>query len=299
MKQSSAHRPGGLVIAATAGAIALSALVWTVSGAAPAVATAPGANGAIVFAKEVNRDFELFGVEADGTGERRLTNLNGDAVHPDWSPDGRRIVFEFDHKHAKPRPYCSIALINADGSGLTDLASGPRNCDNQPSFMPDGQRIAYVHYDEGKDLERIAVMNVDGSARRNIKTPWRTGVTDPNVSPDGRTITFVRLKEEGKQQALFSMRTDGSKLRRLTPYGWEVAIKHDWSPDGKLIALTTNADFARPGSANLLTIRPDGTLAKRLTRFRGGRKNAFAGSSRPTAARSSFASSRATRSGWR
>jgi Tol biopolymer transport system component len=74
----------------------------------------------------------------------------------------------------------------------------------------------------------------------------------------------------------------GSKLHQLTPYGWEVAIKHDWSPDGKLIALTTNADFVRPrSSANLVTIRPDGSHTTRLTRFRGTTKNAFAGSFSP------------------
>jgi Tol biopolymer transport system component len=71
-------------------------------------------------------------------------------------------------------------------------------------------------------------------------------------------------------------------LRQLTPYSWEIAIKHDWSPDGKVIVLTTNADFVRPHeSANLVTIRPNGSGITRLTRFKGGKKNAFAGSFSP------------------
>ena len=106
--------------------------------------------------------------------------------------------------------------------------------------------------------------------------------TDPNFSPDGKTISFVRIKQDGKLQALFAVRRDGSGLHQLTPYEWEVAIKHDWSPDGKLIVLTTNADFVRPGeSANLVTIHPDGTGKKELTRFTGGKQNAFAGSFSP------------------
>ncbi len=77
------------------------------------------------------------------------------------------------------------------------------------------------------------------------------------------------------------MRPDGSGLRQLTPYSWEVAIKHDWSPDGRLIVLTTNADFVRPReAANLVAIRPDGSGAGNLTRFEAGR-NAFAGSFSP------------------
>jgi hypothetical protein len=59
----------------------------------------------------------------------------------------------------------------------------------------------------------------------------------------------------------------------------------------KRIVLTTNADFARPRkSANLVTIRPDGSGLKRLTRFTGGEhgKNAFAGSFSPNGKRIVF-----------
>ena len=105
---------------------------------------------------------------------------------------------------------------------------------------------------------------------------------DPNVSPDGKLVSFVRVKKDAKLQALFIVRRDGTGLRRLTPYSWEIAIKHDWSPDGKLILLTTNADFAQPGkSANMVTIRPDGSGLTELTRFTGAKENAFAGSFSP------------------
>src|SRR5262249_13077317 len=105
---------------------------------------------------------------------------------------------------------------------------------------------------------------------------------DPSFSPDGKWITFVRVNQDEVLQALFRVRVDGTGLRQLTPYSWEVAIKHDWSPDGKLIVLTTNADFVRPNeSANLVVIRPDGTGATQLTHFKAGRRNAFAGSFSP------------------
>jgi Tol biopolymer transport system component len=268
-----------LVPAALAAALATAVLGGLASEGA---ATTPGTNGLIVYAKEVRGDFQLFTVRPDGTGQRRLARVDGDAVHPDWSPNGNRIVFELDHKRAKPRPYCSVAVINADGTGLTDLAAQRRGCDNQPSFTPDGQRIVYVHYDDIRDVETVWSMDSTGGDRRQLESRWRAGVTDPNVSPDGQWITFVRLKKEHRQQALFAIRPDGSKLHQLTPFSWEVAIKHDWSPDGTRIALTTNADFVRPDeSANLVTIRPDGSGVRRLTRFTGARKNAYAGSFSP------------------
>jgi Tol biopolymer transport system component len=125
-------------------------------------------------------------------------------------------------------------------------------------------------------------MHPDGTAvHRVTRNPGRCCDTDPNFSPDGKLITFVRIKEDGKQQALFAVHPDGTGVRQLMPYSSEVAIKHDWAPDGKSIVVTTNADFVRPKeAANLVTIRPDGSGTKQLTKFKVG-KNAFAGSFSP------------------
>jgi Tol biopolymer transport system component len=65
--------------------------------------------------------------------------------------------------------------------------------------------------------------------------------------------------------------------------------KHDWSPDGKLIVLTRDADRADAGrSANLVTIHRDGSHAKHLTHFKGGTTHAFAGSFAPDGKRIVF-----------
>jgi Tol biopolymer transport system component len=259
--------------------VAFAALVLS-RPASEGLATTPGTNGLIAYAKEAGGHFQLFTIRPNGTGERQITHVEGDAVHPDWSPDGSRIAFEFD----RPKG-CSVVLINADGSGLTDLTGTRNGCENQPAFMPDGQRLVFVRFDDKTNVESIQSMNLSGGDLRLITGSEGAGRTDPNVSPDGKTITFVRLKKEHELQALFTVQSDGSGLRRLTPYRWEVAIKHDWSPNGKRIALTTNADFVRPhASANLVTIRPDGSGLKRLTNFTGGPengKNAFAGSYSP------------------
>jgi len=60
-------------------------------GSGPAAATMPGDNGLIVFTSDELG--QLFTVRPDGTGLRQITNVDGAAVSPDWSPDGKRIVF--------------------------------------------------------------------------------------------------------------------------------------------------------------------------------------------------------------
>jgi Tol biopolymer transport system component len=252
-------------------------------------ATTPGRNGRIVYAQEVGGHFQLFTIRSNGTGRARVGHFTGDAVHPDWSPDGTKIVFELDHPQGPP--FCSVVIMNADGSGLTDLTGMRTGCDGQPAFTADGQRIVFVRFDDMADVESIQSMDLTGGDRRLVTGKRGAGRTDPNVSPDGNWITFIRIKKEGELQAVFAVHPDGSGLHRLTPFKWEVAIKHDWSPNGNRIVLTTNADWVRPRkSANLVTIRPDGSGLKRLTRFRGGEhgKNAFAGSYSPNGRRIVF-----------
>jgi Tol biopolymer transport system component len=209
-------------------------------------------------------------------------------VHADWSPDGTKIVFELDHPHGPP--FCSVVIMNADGTGVTDLTGMRTGCEGQPAFTPDGQRIVFMRFDDAADVESIQSMDLTGGDRRLVAGKKGTGRTDPNVSPDGNWITFIRAKEEGKLQAIFAVHPDGSGLHQVTPFRWDVAIKHDWSPNGKRIVLTTNADFVGHKSANLVTIRPDGSGVKRLTRFTGGEhaKNAFAGSYSPNGRRIVF-----------
>jgi Tol biopolymer transport system component len=252
-------------------------------------ATTPGQNGRIVYAQEVQGHFQLFTIRSNGTSRSKFGQLSGDAVHPDWSPDGTKVAFELDHPDGPP--FCSVAVVNADGTGLTDLTGMRTGCEGQPAFTPDGQRIVFVRYDDEADVESIQSMDLIGGDRRLITGNKGAGRTDPNVSPDGNWVTFIRLKKEHELQAVFAVHPDGSGLRKLTPFRWEVAIKHDWSPNGERIVLTTNADFVRPReSANLVTIRPDGSGMKRLTRFTGGEhgKNAFAGSYSPDGRRIVF-----------
>ena len=58
-----------------------------------ALATTPGHNGRIAFSADDGSGFELYTIRPDGTGLVQLTNVAGGALAPDWSPDGRRIVF--------------------------------------------------------------------------------------------------------------------------------------------------------------------------------------------------------------
>ena len=83
MPRLATHRPIRLVL------LAVFALLVT---GPPAQAAFPGRNGKITFVSE-RAAYEVFTMNADGSGVTKLTELPGFARHPAWSPDGTEIAF--------------------------------------------------------------------------------------------------------------------------------------------------------------------------------------------------------------
>jgi Tol biopolymer transport system component len=276
--------------------IGLSGAVLAGLASAGAQATTPGRSGLIVYAEETREGYgvyQLFTIRPDGKGKRQITRVEGSAFLPEWSPDGKLIAFEHETSPGQPSVNRAVALISARGTGLRELtptgsepAPKGRVRDGNPAFTPDGGQIVFVR-NQGPADRGLWIMRTDGSdLRRLTRNPFVRevdgGDVAPNVSPDGKRVSFVRIKRSEKLQALFTVRIDGTGLKQVTPYTLEVARKQDWSPDGKLIVMTTNADWVRPHeSANLVTIRPDGSGMTQLTQFTGRKENAFAGSFSP------------------
>jgi Tol biopolymer transport system component len=71
------------------------------------------------------------------------------------------------------------------------------------------------------------------------------------------------------------MNADGSNIRRLTAFAIDATDPH-WSPDGKRLLFNTYKEPARGQSANVFTMRADGTHRVELTRYAGGAVQAFA-----------------------
>ena len=159
-------------------------------------ATFPAANGRIAFAANAGQGSEIYSIRSDGSGLRRLTHLRGDAVHPDWSPSGRRIAFALERK-----------VMRADGRHLRDLTR--LGFETQPAFTPDGRHLVF-ECDCGP--QGVFMMQDDGLDRHRLTTHGfpREADSDPNVSPDARTVTFVRNRVDGELQALFAVDLSGA-----------------------------------------------------------------------------------------
>src|SRR5215210_1516880 len=104
LRRATTNRLAALVAVALAGSVlaVLAGVSLTES-----AATTPGRNGRIVYAQEVKGTFQLFTIRPNGTARAKLGDLTGEAVHPDWSPDGTKVVFQLDHPHG-PAPFCAV-----------------------------------------------------------------------------------------------------------------------------------------------------------------------------------------------
>jgi TolB protein len=183
------------------------------------------------------------------------------AVDVGRSPSGR-IAFS-----AGSHPHEDIYVVNADGSRLLRLTDDP-GADFDPSWTPDGGRIAYRHESGGGDTSaEIYVMNADGSHKRNLTR--RSGQDhSPAWSPDGRRIAFASVRG-GPMPSIWVMNADGSGQKRMSRLSGEYPA---WSPDGTKIAFDRNT-FG-PTGWDIWVVNSDGSGAKPFVAWRTDEKGA-------------------------
>jgi Tol biopolymer transport system component len=126
------------------------------------------------------RDFEIFGMNANGTGLTQLTNNTASDTQPNFSPDGSQIAFQSTRDGN-----FEIYVMNKDGTGQTNLTKDPADkvdSDRFPAWSPDGTKIAFtrgVNFNVGE----IWTMNADGSGTPTNLTENTVGDIDPDWQP--------------------------------------------------------------------------------------------------------------------
>lgn len=118
---------------------------------------------------------ELYLMNANGTGVKRMTTNALIDANPSWSPDGTRVVFERCCENGTSDLFTIDVTTRAEVSVIASASSQ----EFDPSWSPDGTRIAYDAFEVGQSNIDIWVVNADGS------NPLRlTQQVGPDLSPD-------------------------------------------------------------------------------------------------------------------
>lgn len=137
----------------------------------------------------------IFLLSTDGGYPRQLTtgdfNHGGDFC---WAPDGKSILFSAnrnDNYEYEIRNSDIYELRISDGR-LVKLTKrfGP---ENEPAISPDGNRIAYLGYDDrfqGYQLDRLYIMNRDGTNPKLISGKLDRDVENIQWAADGKSLYF-------------------------------------------------------------------------------------------------------------
>ncbi len=160
---------------------------------------------------------EIYVMDADGENQQNLTNNRAGDWSPEWSPDGKRIVFmsyreghfigDFEDTTSE------IYVMDADGGNEQRLTENRKN-DEGPSWSPDGKRIAFSSDRKGDWLNyEIYMMDDDGGNLQRL-TENRDDDGGASWSPDGKRIVFSSDRDGNSE--IYVMDADGGNLQNLT-----------------------------------------------------------------------------------
>lgn len=226
----------------------------------------------------------------------------GEFGSPDWSPDGRRMVFHREQdrnwppvreRHSRDpqfrvvrtgvfpsyapsgdrlvslsEPAASLhnrlLLQSADGTRRSVLFGHDQKSTMAPVWSPQGDRIAFGLGEYFQGAARIADVAIVRSDGSDLRILTDGTGNDgfPSWSPDGKRIVYRSANKTGKGLAIIDVET-GSVTRLTT--GSQNDNFPSWSPRGDAIAFVTDRD----GDYEIYAIKPDGTNIRRLTNSPG------------------------------
>jgi Tol biopolymer transport system component len=202
-------------------------------GAAQAEGVGPHGGGppaSVVFYSGRDGNLEIYAMNADGSGQVRLTSHPAEDTWPDLSPNGKYVAFASLRTGNR-----EIFVLDLRRGTLANVSRHPGD-DNWPRWSPNGQSLAF-HSNRAGNYE-IFVADADGAGppRRVTNSPlldqW------PDWSPDGRRIAFRRDMD------VWVIDADGEEQnpQRLTFLPGSIDQMPVWSPNGQQLAFMSFRD---------------------------------------------------------
>lgn len=195
--------------------------------------------------------YTVWVVNADGSGQRKLTTGAARGFDVAWSPDGSQVAFV----GGATKDQSGICVVNADGGGL-ERVTGEQG--KELNWAPEA-KIHFIR--RGTD---ICAVKPDGTGLRQLTKD--ADVNSFALSPDGKTFAvydtladrIMLLPADGNGAPVTVVDQVAANGYIPQKFGVAYGASLTWSPDGEALAFATNSADGNSGSA-LYVVNADGT----------------------------------------
>ena len=179
--------------------------------------------------RKKQKSYRLAVADSDGYNERTIFESSKPIMSPNWSPDGKRLVY-VSFKNNRPEIFIQNIL-----SGERKSLASFKGINSAPVFSPDGKRLALTLSKDGNP--EIYILELKTKKFRRI-TRSNAIDTEPTWMPGGDAIVFT--SDRGGSPQLYSIKVNSNgpvgRSKRLTFDGkWNARAAV--SPDGRYLAL--------------------------------------------------------------
>lgn len=140
--------------------------------------------GKFLFSGPALNGWEIFVINGDGTGQKQLTETEGKAFNPKWSPDGSMFAYQLGNLGSD----LALGLSRATGEKLETIQVKNKNI-NGFDWSPDGKKLYYAVCGDGQC--QIFERNMEDQKEKCLLDKPIAMIAILACSPDGQKIAYV------------------------------------------------------------------------------------------------------------